>query len=346
THWPANENVIIHGFNAEIKLHLDRPVVHFPLQRKEVIHRLSGAPNKDRFKEEIPMTLGPKNTAFNNFAFVKALDQPEVDRRLDLEYPYDHIWPPPAVPANQYVSGAGSGQGMTTHSTLQDQPQTRQEVSDQAFRVHQWVQLGGFPHLSPNTDSAEALELVINQMHGRSAGDSMGIKLGEQIITYATLDPALYTPTKTKPWRGIWVGDYSGHGCEFLLVNQPDDPPATDEELGIFRGEDESDKDWEKRQLDARIYRGRLEAIKLTGDPNIPRGEYTFVADDLGPEGSAGIATDLTFAGARLVHSRGHVAATGFLRGTLPEDTKVSLYKRGLTLIKFPRFQINSSRRN
>lgn len=315
THWPANERVIIHGFNAQVKLHLDKPALHFPNQRKDVIHRLSGRTEQPRFKEEIPMTLGAKNTTFTNFAFVKPLDQAEIDRRLELEYPYDHIWPPPAVPARHYVSGAGSGQGMTTPLTLQDQPQSRGQVSDQAFRIHQWVQLGGFPHLGPNTDSAEALELVINRMHGRSAGDSMTIKLGEQIITYSTLDPALYTPTKTKPWRGIWVGDYSGHGCEFLLVNQPDDPPATNEELGIFREKGESDKDWEQKQLDARIYRGRLEAIKLTGDPNVPRGEYTFVADDLGPDGFIGVANDLTFAGSRLVHSRGHVAATGFLRG-------------------------------
>jgi len=44
-----------------------------------------------------------------------------------------------------------------------------------------------------------------------------GVHIGEEIITYSTLDPVLYTPTPTKPWRGIWVGDYSGHGCEFLV---------------------------------------------------------------------------------------------------------------------------------
>lgn len=58
-----------------------------------------------------------------------------------------------------------------------------------------------------------------------------------------------------------------------------------------------------------------LEAIKLTGDPNVPRGEYTFVADDLGPKGFVGVAADEPFVGARVVHSQGHIAGTGFVRG-------------------------------
>lgn len=314
-HWPENPRVIIHEFDAEVKLHLDKPILHFPLQRKDVIRRLANHPDKNRFAHEIPMTLGRKNTTFNNFSFVRPLESSEADRKLAMEYPYDHVWPPPSVPARHYVSGAGSGQGMITPLTDRDKPTSRAEVSDQAFRIRQWVQLGGFPDLGPNADTAEALELVIRQMQGGN-GASMGINLGENIVTYSTLDPALYTPTKTKPWRGIWVGDYSGHGCEFLLINQPDDPPATNEELGVFRKPDESESEWEQRQLDAQIYRGRLEAIKLTGDPNIPRGEYTFLSDDIGPAGYVGIGNpgDI-FEGAHIVKSKGHVAATGFLRG-------------------------------
>lgn len=32
-------------------------------------------------------------------------------------------------------------------------------------------------------------------------------------------------------------------------------------------------------------YKGRLEAIKLTGDPNIPRGEFSFIVEDIGAAG-------------------------------------------------------------
>jgi hypothetical protein len=60
------------------------------------------------------------------------------------------------------------------------------------------------------------------------------------------------------------------------------------------------------------VYRGRIEAIKLTGDPNIPRGEYTFIAPDIGPNGLIRVATEEMFKGARIVKSVGHIAAQGF----------------------------------
>jgi hypothetical protein len=66
---------------------------------------------------------------------------------------------------------------------------------------------------------------------------------------------------------------------------------------------------------DKTVYRGRIEAVKLTGDPNIPRGEYTFIAPDIGPNGLIRIAKEEIFKGARIVRSVGHIAATGFRDG-------------------------------
>lgn len=60
---------------------------------------------------------------------------------------------------------------------------------------------------------------------------------------------------------------------------------------------------------------GSLEAIKLTGDPNVPRGEISFVSHDIGPGGFVRVANEVLFPGARVVRSQGHVAGLGFRDG-------------------------------
>ena len=141
-----------------------------------------------------------------------------------------------------------------------------------------------------------------------------GVHMGEEVSTYSTLDPKLYTPTEEKPYRGIWVGDYSGHGCEFLLMHQPDDEVPFDESK-IVQAYDETWDEFQLRKKEEKIYRGSLQAIKLTGDPNIPRGEFTFVADDIGKDGFVRVADEKRFEGARVVKSRGHIAARMFTDG-------------------------------
>jgi hypothetical protein len=145
----------------------------------------------------------------------------------------------------------------------------------------------------------------------------LDVRLGEEVYTYSTLDPALYTPTADKLWRGIWVGDYAGHGCEFLLMHQPDDEVPFDEN-SISQRDDETLGEYLARKREERIYRGKIEAIKLTGDPNIPRGEYTFVADDIGQGGFVRRAEEAPFKGARIVRSRGHTADRMFRNGKRP----------------------------
>jgi hypothetical protein len=141
------------------------------------------------------------------------------------------------------------------------------------------------------------------------------LPLGDHLITYATLDPELYTPTARFPYRGIWVGDYSAHGCEFLLIHQEDNPIDDFDPDAITKQTDETDEEFAKRKWEETVYRGRLEAIKLTGDPNVPRGEHSFMADDLGEEGYLGVIDEEPFSGARVVSSRGHIAEHGFVRG-------------------------------
>jgi len=157
-----------------------------------------------------------------------------------------------------------------------------------------------------------------------SSPTSPGIHLGEEVYTYSTLDPKWYTPTAEKPWRGIWVGDYSGHGCEFLLMNQPDNIIPFDEE-SVVQCADETVEEWEKRKIVERVYRGSIEAIKLTGDPNIPRGEYTFVADDISEKAYIRTATEAPFKGARIVKSRGHIANQMYENDTYIESQLIMI---------------------
>jgi hypothetical protein len=143
----------------------------------------------------------------------------------------------------------------------------------------------------------------------------MSTHIGDQVTTYSTLDPEMYTPTADQPWRGIWVGDYSGQGCEFLLITQTHSTPFDEVAFDATRLDDETDSEFHQRKADAKKYRGRLEAIKLTGDPNVPRGECTFVAEDLGEQGYVTTVEEQPFRGTRVVKSKGHVAQSGFVNG-------------------------------
>lgn len=100
-----------------------------------------------------------------------------------------------------------------------------------------------------------------------------------------------------------------------LLLHQPNSEPF--DESSVIQRPDESPTEWETRKAEERKYRGRLEGIKLTGDPNVPRGEYTFIVDDLGKDGYIRTVTEKTFNGARIVKSRGHIAARMFRNGMI-----------------------------
>ncbi|KAL0934706.1 F-box domain-containing protein [Colletotrichum truncatum] len=311
-HWPADTSVMIHAFEPRVKLHLDKPVLQFHVRDRDDGSAFYEA-MRSRFAAEVPMVIDDRSDAmFSNFLMARPLDAATATSKMGTPFPYGNVWPPPAIPARHRVAGIASGLDAGLSPT--DLPTQRAEASDQAFRIRQWMEMAGTPR--PGMLVGAGPIGLIRAIHANMAIGGRGVPgvhIGEEVVTYSTLDPVVYTPTPLKPWRGIWVGDYSGHGCEFLLINQPDDEEVSDDELGLVRGADESDNDWAHRRTEARVHRGRLEAIKLTGDPNVPRGEYTFVADDLGDAGFVGLAQEPPFQGTRVVRSKGHVAGTGFL---------------------------------
>ncbi|KAK4187497.1 hypothetical protein QBC35DRAFT_498686 [Podospora australis] len=280
----------------------------------------------NRFEAEIPMKIGSVESMYSTFMHARPLTAGELAERIDLPFPYGNIWPPPVIPSPHRVQGASLHRFESRLIHPETRPTSRRDISDCAFRVRKWLTMqvpqsstyninaGG--HAPPEESPLE------RAMAGVAANRrSMRLHIGEEVSTYATLDPKLYTPTKEKPFRGIWVGDYSGHGCEFLLVTQPDDDPDDPFDLDLIqRGTNESEEDFEKRRYEEMIYRGSLEAIKLSGDPNVPRGEITFRSSDIGNGGYIGTCRDAPFNGVRMVRSEGHIASTGFIQDKFIES--------------------------
>jgi hypothetical protein len=278
--WEQDDEVLIHSFTPRCRLHLDQPVVHLGALSPR---NFSANKETGRIRAETSMTIAPRspNRIYSNLLLAKPI-------RPDTDSSSSEVWPPRIIPArHRFLNITQRTVGVPARI-----PQTRAEVSNQAFRIRKWMEM------SP----------------GRLGS---GVHLGEEIFTYSTLDPKLYTPTEEKPWRGIWVGDFSGHGCEFLLINQPDNETPFDE-ASVVQRDEETVEEWEKRKREEKLYRGCLEAIKLTGDPNVPRGEYTFIADDISSNGYLRTATEERFQGARIVKSRGHIASRMFRDGRSP----------------------------
>jgi len=122
-------------------------------------------------------------------------------------------------------------------------------------------------------------------------------------------------PTASKPFSGIWVGDYNGHGNEFVAFLQPDDfelPVLALEALpdcGWYQDQQITSKD-ESNHEPSPKYKGSIVGVKLTGDSNVPRGEYTFIVPHLNRP--IRIADERTFNGATVVGGLGHIAGRGF----------------------------------
>lgn len=297
----------------------------------------------NKFSVETPMPLDDRynDTMFNTFMLTRALPDsaPSVEQRCDLPFPYGNIWPPPAIPATERVSSAHFLRDGGDSISQEERPTKRDEISQKSFRIRSWMEMrpAGLRGVSmgwlraslfggDGSRDFESVGGVFGQAsrpwltgpftsHAGSAQGALGAHIGDSVTTYSTLDPEVYTPSADMPWKGIWVGDYSTHGCEFLVIKQEHDSPFDDAAFDATRTGDETDADFAKRRADARRYRGSLEAVKLTGDPNVPRGECTFFANDLGEDGYVTTIEDDPFMGARVVQSKGHIARTGFTNG-------------------------------
>lgn len=294
--WLAHQELTVHieQFEPRVRLHRDKPILKLSPANKQKHGEAesSGSSLRREFFPAHPMALDiDTDPRVGEVVLAKPLGG-VLEAHIPATFPYGYVWPPPTIPARHRVGAQAAGvlpisnQRLEVASPGNWAPSHRSEASDQTFRIRRWMEW---------------------------ARSALGLRLGEETVTWSTLDPYYYTPTKEKPWRGIWVGDYSVHGCEFLLVHQPD--PEDDVNEPLERRPGETDEEYDQRFLHERVYKGRLEGIKLTGDTNVPRGEHTFIAPDLGERGLVGVEEEAPFEGCRVVKSEGHIAADGFVNG-------------------------------
>ena len=254
-------------WDPAVVVHTFNPKVQ--LWRDDPVIKLDARDSKIRGRSQLetPMRTGVAQGIRSVISLCQAIPD-------ELQHESMALWPPAICPAPHRVRS----ESPTMFRGEGSKPQTMAQTSDSTFRIRKWVNFRGID--AP-----------------------LGVRIGEDVMTFSTLSAESYTPTKEKPWQGIWVGDYSVHGCEFLVVLQKDvensSPNTTSDPL---TGETERDG----------ICSGRLEAIKLTGDPNVPRGEYTWIAEDIGPDGLIRTAQEGIFKGARVVKSRGNTAGRGY----------------------------------
>ncbi|KAK4547005.1 hypothetical protein LTR36_001225 [Oleoguttula mirabilis] len=394
--WEKDRGVIIHSFNPRISLALDQPVLKLDVDSPRTNDARNNNPS-DRgyappscYSKEILMETFADAGLYSSYMLCRTLPEAAIGAQT-------RVWPPLRLPAQTRVRN-DSADG---YNSLGHRPTRLDEVSQHNFRLRKWVEYTGrrsgpMSFHSPNNLSAAlgmngpyfAAGLTSSERGG------MSIRMPEDITTFATLPESAYMPTADKPWQGIWCGDYSGHGCEFFVILQPDKqderplPEGMDWLRQWFRGgrrgssssassyasaqedidyAEAAGEHWQAasnadmtaasssapqtfRQLVASevlggftetpvgdadapaahetdykdVPSGRIEAIKLTGDPNIPRGEYTFIAPDIGHGGFMRVADEEIFRGARVVRGAGHIAGRGFQEGNVHSMSNVS----------------------
>uniref|UniRef100_A0A060T352 ARAD1C34650p n=1 Tax=Blastobotrys adeninivorans TaxID=409370 RepID=A0A060T352_BLAAD len=202
--------------------------------------------------------------------------------RGDRVHPSMALWPPLTLPAKDrmrsgrssspYPSYPYSPTGSRPGSRPSSRPSSR-PGSQPGSRSHSPTGTGGSPTLSPapsgpssprgrdlrdlGRDYFSRYRSVDSTTDGFrlrkwvsfSQSSMFGVAMGESVETFSRLDQRLIAPTPDMPWRGLWLGDYHDNGGQFVMFHQPN--PT------------------------------RLEAIKLTGDVHVPRGEYTFIVEDI-----------------------------------------------------------------
>ncbi|KAF8420515.1 hypothetical protein EV426DRAFT_644436 [Tirmania nivea] len=238
------------------------------------------------------------------------------------------LWPPSMIPSREYVRlppiGKGGAHSMADWDVNVTSPQELPHAfprSDSNAIPTYCSSLFPEPPLTP-LDESFAFDhvYVYRSMENSNVwAPPTSCSVFQTVDLFTKVHPSLYTrqalsstiePEKANTdLGGVWLGDYFTHGPEFLLFQHP------------------------------RKYNKRLEVTKLTGDINVPRGEYTFIVPNIGHDSEDGRsnlpssfvryaqpATDpKIWSGKPVYKGQGQLAHRGFTRRTWNEMELVVL---------------------
>jgi hypothetical protein len=170
-----DHEALICGFAPELRLHLDNPVLALSADShkeedevygRSVLHmsrqrrRSEGAVN-DRgaessfgptqlhsprshskntaFQTEIPMRRSSESSLQSSFIHARRLTFQNLAERFARPFPYGHAWPPPSIPSEHHVLGAGLDRPGRLRP--EDSAVRRHEVYTGAFRIRKWLDM-------------------------------------------------------------------------------------------------------------------------------------------------------------------------------------------------------------
>ncbi|KAF2702731.1 F-box domain-containing protein [Pleomassaria siparia CBS 279.74] len=326
--WDRNPDAIVHTFSPRIQLDLNAPVV-----RLDANAYANGIGNgRTRLQKEVPMGLYGDHPRASEGLFSRLmLTRPWPESITDEQ---TAIWPPLILPSPSRTITSSATQFRDENY----RPSRMAELSRTTFRVRKWMEFSRLHGISMRVAEDITTWATLPEecytptpqkpWQGIWCGDYAGH--GCEFLAIVQPDEpkpmperaqwALRTRTRqssdsstesTDSWNTAPTGATEQHG----MVHTPDAEMTLEDSVATLQPktpEEESSSPHDVEEEEDSVYHGRIEAIKLTGDPNIPRGEYTFIAPDIGPGGLVRVADEDMFRGARIVRSVGHIAARGF----------------------------------
>lgn len=330
TTWDWNPDAIVHTFSPRIQLDLNAPVVRLDV----TAYGNATGFGTHQVQKEIPMSLysDPPRASAGLYSRLM-LTRPWPEEITDES---TAIWPPLILPSSSRTINSSATQFRDENY----RPSRLSELSTTTFRVRKWMEFSSRPHgISMRVgEDITTWATLPEECYTPTAqkpwqGIWCGDYAGHGCEFLAIIQPDDPTPL---PERAEWAmrarerqGSVSSLDSwstaptdaieEDEAVHTPDAETSLEDSVATLQATTPDERPPSPipslTEEDDSAYSGRIEAIKLTGDPNIPRGEYTFIAPDIGPNGLVRVATEDMFKGARIVRSVGHIAARGFRDG-------------------------------